>query len=453
MNKTTKKNNKWYSLAWSTRGFALGVNSLLLMQATYYATQSLGLSAGFVGALFLFSKIFDGITDLVAGYIVDRTHTKWGKARPYELFLIPTWVLTVIFFSTPAAMSTTGKAIWVFVLYVLIQAICVTFLSASETTYLARSATDDSLRAKALSVSGIFSMIIPTVASILLPQLIARWGSQPGGWTKIMLVYAVPLTFIGLIRFLCVKEVVTDDSVGAQKKDTVGFKEAISAMLKNKYLFFFVGATFFCAVYNNLNSGVATYFFQYVMGDIGKMSLVSMLGLITPFTLVIFPMLAKKGHAMLFVKTGVVMGIVGCIIKFLAGSNMTIFFLGSIVASIPGVAMIQMVGSLFMIQCMDYGEWKTGVRVEAMMNSVNGFGSKVGAGVGSGVLGILMGITGFVSGAEVQSATAITGIRLCYSIVPAAICVIMFVLLSFFDLEKKQGQIRKELAERKNLQK
>lgn len=109
----------------------MGVNSLLLMQATYYATQSLGLSVGLVGTLFLVSKVFDGVTDLIAGYIIDKTHTRLGKARPYELFLIPTWILTVIFFSTPMALGTTGKAVWVFVLYVLIQAVCVTFLNIS----------------------------------------------------------------------------------------------------------------------------------------------------------------------------------------------------------------------------------------------------------------------------------------------------------------------------------
>lgn len=447
--KTKTKSNRWYPLAWSTRGFALGVNSLLLMQATFYATQSLGLSAGLVGTLFLVSKIFDGVTDLIAGYIIDKTHTKWGKARPYELFLIPTWILTVIFFSTPASLGTAGKVVWVFVLYVLIQAVCVTFLSASETTYLARSTTDDGLRAKALTAAGILAMLVPTIASIILPQLIARWGSEPGGWTKIMLVYAVPLTIIGMIRFFCIKEIDVEENVGAQQRDSIGFKEALVAMSKNKYLFLFVGATFFCAVYNGLNSGIGTYYFQYVVGDIGKMSLISMLGLLTPFTLVVFPMAAKKGNAMNFVKVGIVLAIVGCTMKFFAGDNMTMIFIASLVASIPGAAMIQMIGSLFMIQCMDYGEWKTGVRVEAMMNSVNGFASKVGGGIASGGLGLLMGMTGFISGAETQSASAMTGIRLGYSVIPAILCVIMFVLLYFYDLEKRQGQIRTDLEARR----
>lgn len=437
-----------YPLAWSTRGFSLGVNSLLLMQATYYATQSLGLSAGLVGTLFLVSKVFDGVTDLIAGFIIDKTHTKLGKARPYELFLIPTWILTVIFFSTPASLGTTGKIVWVFVLYVLIQAICVTFLSASETSFLARSTTDDSLRARALTVAGILAMLVPTFASIMLPQLIAKWGSQPGGWTKIILVYAVPLTIIGMFRFIFIKEIDTDESVGAQKKDDITLKEGLKAIAQNKYLFLFVGATFFCAVFNNLNSGIGTYFFQYITGDIGKMSVISMLGLLTPFTLVIFPLAVRKGNAMNFVRFGLVLAIVGCAVKYFAGANMVLIFIGSLLMMIPGASMLQMIGSMFMIQCMDYGEWKTGVRVEAMMNSVNGFASKVGGGIASGLLGVMMGAAGFVSGAETQSASALTAIRMGYSIVPAILCIIMLVILHFYDLEKKQGEIRADLAER-----
>lgn len=449
MKMQTKSKNRMFPFAWSTRGFSLGVNSLLLMQATYYATQSLGLSAGVVGTLFLVSKIFDGITDLVAGFIIDKTHTRWGKARPYELFLIPTWILTVIFFSTPASMGTTGKMIWVFVLYILIQAVCVTFLSASETTFLARSTTDDALRAKALTVAGILAMLIPTIASIILPQLIAMWGTQPGGWTKIMLVYAVPLTIVGMFRFFFVKEEVEDESAGTQKKDDITLKEGIKAIAKNKYLFLFVGATFICAVNNNLVSGVGTYFFQYIMGDVGKMSLIGMLGLLTPFTLLIFPMAVRKGQAMNFVRLGLILAVVGNVLKYLAGSNMTIVFVGSIISAVPGASMLQMIGSLFMIQCMDYGEWKTGIRVEAMMNSVNGFASKVGAGIASGFFGILMGMTGFISGSETQSTGALTAIQMGYSIIPAIFCVMMLVILHFYDLEKKQGQIRTELMERK----
>ena len=282
-------------------------------------------------------------------------------------------------------------------------------------------------------------------------MLMATWGTQPGGWTKIILVFAVPLTIVGLLRFFCIKELdMVDEATGAVKKeDDITLKSGLFAISKNKYLFLFVAATFFCAVINNVNSGVGSYFFQYIIGDIGKMAAVGMLGLLTPFTLVIFPLAVRKGGAMNFVRLGLVLAIVGNIIKYFAGSNLTLVIIGSLIASIPGPAMIQMIGSMFMIMCMDYGEWKTGIRPESMLNSVNGFASKVGAGVGSGVLGVIMGMTGFVSGAAEQSEAALTAIQMGYSIVPAVLCVIMLVILHFFDLEKRQGQIRAELAERK----
>lgn len=101
-----------------------------------------------------------------------------------------------------------------------------------------------------------------------------------------------------------------------------------------------------------------------------------------------------------------------------------------------------------MIQCMDYGEWKTGVRVEAMMNSVNGFAFKIGGGIASGLLGVLMGMAGFISGVETQSVSALIAIRMGYTVIPGIICVIMLAILHFYDLEKRQGEIREKLEKR-----
>ena len=107
------------------------------MQLTYYCTDMLGMGATLVGTLLLASKIFDGVTDLFVGFIIDATHTKWGKARPYEIFIVFVWGLTVLLFSAPE-MSTTGKAIFVFVLYTLINSVCATFLNGGDAVYLAR---------------------------------------------------------------------------------------------------------------------------------------------------------------------------------------------------------------------------------------------------------------------------------------------------------------------------
>ena len=87
---------KW---AWTSRGLSLALNVILIMQLTYYCTDMLGMGATLVGTLLLASKIFDGVTDLFVGFIIDATHTKWGKARPYEIFIVFVWGLTVLLFS------------------------------------------------------------------------------------------------------------------------------------------------------------------------------------------------------------------------------------------------------------------------------------------------------------------------------------------------------------------
>lgn len=447
--KQKKKGAGMYPWAWSTRGLALGVNSILLMQVSYYATESAGLSIGLVSTLVLVSKLFDGITDLIAGFIIDKTKSRWGKARPYELFLIPTWILTVLLFSTPD-IGTTGKAIYFFVTYLLINAVCVTFLSSSEAVYLGRSMTDESIRAKALTVSGILSTIFPTVVSIILPLLMNTWGRETGGWTKIMLVFAVPFTLIGLIRFWAIKELpeeLLQEASGETTKESndVSMKEMIHLLVHNKYIFILSAACLLCAVINGMNMTVGSYFFEYYIGDLNQMSVVSMLGLVSPFALVLFPIAVRKIGGLNFVKIGLVLAVIGNAIKFIAGKNMALIMLGSFISTVPGASALLMIGSIFVIQCMDYGQWKTGVRLEGPVNCVYGFASKVGSGIASGLAGALLGAAGFVGASETQTASALTAIQMSYSIVPLIICVIMLVILHFYDLEKNGEQIKQNL--------
>ena len=453
-NAKKKKGNGWFPWAWSTRGFALGANTLLLMQISYYATESAGLPVALVGTLILISKLFDGITDLIAGFIIERTHTKWGKARPYELFLIPTWILTVLLFSTPE-IGLTGKAIYFFVLYLLINAVTVTFLSSSEAVYLARATKDEGLRAKALTVAGILCTIVPTIVSIILPMLMNSWGREAGGWTKIMLVFGIPFSVIGLIRFLCIRELPEEELHDANVKeektsDKLSFKETIGLLLKNKYIFILAGMILLVSVINGMNQTVGSYFFEYNVGDLSKMSTVAMLGLISPFALLLFPLALRKIGGMAFVKISLLMCIAGNVIKYLAGTNMGGILAGSLISMVPGPSAIMMIGAIFVIQCMDYGEWKTGVRIEGPVNSVYGFASKVGGGLASGLTGAILGAAGFVEGATEmgvqQSASAVTAIRLSYSVIPAVLCVVMLILLHFYDLEKNGEKIKAELT-------
>jgi Na+/melibiose symporter-like transporter len=156
--------------------FGLGAASasmsyVIVSQLTYCLTDSYAMSAVLVGTIFLVSRIFDGITDVLAGFIIDKTHTKWGKARPFDLFCIPLWLILILCFNVPE-FQTAGKVVWVFLTYNLCQSVCYTFVTVSQTVRVRRSFQED-VRSKALAVAGIVSAVCSTVAGILCPMLIA----------------------------------------------------------------------------------------------------------------------------------------------------------------------------------------------------------------------------------------------------------------------------------------
>ena len=197
---TTAENEilpKWFSLAWTSRGTAVTLNVLLIGYATYYATDILGLSPGLMGILILASKLFDGVTDLVVGFIVDKTHTKLGKARPYELFVIAMWFFTVLMYATPD-WGSTGQAVWVFATYSIINAVCNTFLGGIDAVYMGRAIRNEGNRIKVMSFSGAIGMIAAIVFSILFPQVLGTLGTTKEGWLQIAVSFAIPLTIIGL---------------------------------------------------------------------------------------------------------------------------------------------------------------------------------------------------------------------------------------------------------------
>ena len=440
----------WYSLAWSTRGVSAALNVILVAYVSFYASDVLGLNVGIIGAMLLLSKVIDAFTDLSVGFIIDRTHTRWGKARPYEIFIVLEWIFTVMLFATPD-IGETGQYIWIFLMYVIINAICATALGGADAVYMARTFTTDNNRIKAMSVNGVVVMLFSIIFNIVAPQFIASAGTSKEGWTQLAIYMAVPLALIGILRFVFCKEVETKHSEGENStaKDESGntsFKETAGALLKNKYLFLLVGMMFITNIINNLGPA-ATYYFQYMMGDIGALSIVNVTALITPVMLIVFPVLSRKLGTTKLLQIAMVFGIIGMIIRTLGGTNMATLLIGSGISSIA-VLPISMMINTYLIDCMDYGEWKTGVRVEGMISSVNNFAGKVGAGAASGLLGLVMGIAGYDGTLAVQSESANMAIVGMYNIFPLVMYVIMLVLALMYKMDKIRPQMKADLAKK-----
>ena len=395
------------------------------MQLTYYCTDMLGMGATLVGTLLLASKIFDGVTDLFVGFIIDATHTKWGKARPYEIFIVFVWGLIVLLFSAPE-MSTTGKAIFVFVLYTLINSVCATFLNGGDAVYLARSIRSEKNRVSVMSFNGGIIMLFSIVISMLLPQLIAGMGSTKAGWTTMALIFAIPCAVIGMFRFIFVKEVVDDNQPSDQQKEEVQkipLKHSLKCVFSNKY----------------------------IMGNIGLATLVSIGSMLTPVIMLIFPVLSRKFGTVPILRAGAVLGVVGYGIRILGGTNLVTLTLGSVIGGVAILPVTMMI-SIYLIDTMDYGEWKTGTRVEGMLASVNSFASKLGSGIASGMVGLIMGLAGYDGSLATQSASALTSIQVLFNYVPMVLMVVLLILGIAYKLDKELPQIKADLAKKHEAQ-
>ena len=145
-------------LLWSTSSVSVALSALVLGFVTVYCTDTLGLEPVIVGTVFLVSKLVDGVTDLIAGVIIDRTQTRWGKGRPYEIFMLFLWLSTWGLFSVPVQFSNTMKYVWIFFMYVFMNAVCTTFLNGNNVVYMIRAFKTKEQQTKLTAYSGFFTV-------------------------------------------------------------------------------------------------------------------------------------------------------------------------------------------------------------------------------------------------------------------------------------------------------
>ncbi len=449
---TTAENEvlpKYFKWAWTSRGLSLALNVILIMQLTYYCTDMLGMKATLVGTLLLASKLFDGVTDLLVGFVIDKTNTRFGKARPYEICIVFVWLLTILMFSTPN-FGTTGKAVFIFIMYTLINSICATFLNGGDAVYLARSVRSEKNRVSVMSFNGGIIMLFIIVFSMLLPQLIAGIGSTKAGWTVIAVAIGIPMAIIGMLRFAFVKEVVhTEPAKTGETEQTVPLKTGLSCIMKNKYIWILAGMTFVVQLATNIGSAVNTYYFKYIMGNIRLATLVSMSSMITPLVMIVFPVLTRKFGTVTILKIGAVLGVIGYGIRIIGGTNLVTLTVGSLIGGVAILPVTMMI-SIYLIDTMDYGEWKTGTRVEGMLGSVNSFCSKLGSGIASALVGLIMGLAGYDGSLAVQSASANASIIALFNYVPMILMIVLLLLAIAYKLDKELPQIKADLEKKRH---
>ncbi len=441
---TTAENEKlpgWLKWVWSGPGIAFSLSFLLMAQITYYCTDLLGLDAAVVGILLLVSKAFDAVTDLVAGYIIDRTNTKWGKARPFDIFMVLTWVCVVLLISTPD-FGTVGKVIYVFCLYTLANSVCCTFGNCGGSIYMKRAIRSEKNWTSITAFQGGLLMILCLIVGIAMPTLIATLGSEKSGWTIIALIFAVPLAIISSLRMLFVKEVAADSRPEENNQSTpkISFTDTVKALFKNKLIFILGIMIVIYQITSVANPN--TYYFKWIFGDIAIGSLLGLAGFITPVLLIFVPALTRKIGTTKFLIAGMVANLAGCLIRMFFATNIVMLMLASAL-TLAGTLPVSSLLTIYVLECMEYGKKKTGVCIDGVTGAFSTFATKVGSSLGSAMLGILMGMSGYVSdpAATSQPDSAISMIYFLFAILPVILSVITLVLAFLYQKAKREAGI------------
>lgn len=422
---------------------------LVLSISTYYYTNVVGLSAALVGTIIAVSSCFDGITDVLIGLIVDRTHSKLGKARAWILWMIiPFGVTLILCYMVPEHASTMMKAIYVFITYNLAVTIVYTAINLPYGTLSTLMTRDKDQR----GLINVFRMTFSavgglTAVSAALP-MVKFFGGDHSAWVKTMSIMAVVGMILMLLTFLGTKERVHEDAESQGKRVPLGV--AIKSMLMNKYWIIVTAMCFFFAAYNSLNGQYRTYYCQYIMGSEYIMSGLNAAEFIGQgITAVACAWLIRKWGKSTIVIAG---SILSCV------SQALIIFAPVSVPVVTAAALLRGLGSgtfyalmfTMVADVIEYGHWRTGVRAEGLLFSANTIGQKIGSGVALAVFGAILTASGYDGLQAVQPDAAVSTISAIYIWGPVlcwgGMAVLAFINLS---LDKHYDEIITDLQEGK----
>ena len=420
------------------------VFALTMSLSTYFYTNVVGMNAALVGTILLLSRLFDGISDVIMGVLVDRTKSKLGKARAWVLWMtVPYGVSAVLLFMVPANATTMIQAIYVFITYNLAITFVYTALNLPYGTLAALMTRDQNERA----IINIYRMGMAPVGNMIVTAatlpLINRLGGDQKAWITVTVVYAIIAMIMLLACFFGCKERVHIPA--SEKEEKVPLGVGFKAMLSNKY-WWSVTVLFFCwAVYVTLNGTMLTYYCEYELGNAELMSVITIVEKLPSIiaTILIAPFVKKFGKRNLSL-AGVIIGLVGIGVILIAPQNMTCVMVGAALKGV-GVGPIGATVYSMMADAIEYGHWRTGIRNEGLLFSAATVGYKVGSGLTASFIGFVLDAAGYDGLAAVQTASAHKAISVLFLIVPIIAWGIWAITLWLYKLDRDYDGIMEEL--------
>lgn len=455
--------------AYALGGGAININ--LVLFTTYlliYYTNVVGIKAGLAASVIAFSKVLDGVSDLIMGYIVDHTNAKSGKARPWLVRMMIPMIVTAIFtFYVPIGWNVKAQTIYMFVTYNLANTVCYTALLVSFNSLNGYMTTNQ----KSRGLNGGLVMVFNAVTTIVISTTILRLTRVFGkgdvytqrGWTLTIIVFMIAYAIFSLVCFAVTRErtnAIGTSEAGSininkntmegleRKEDNITAMKSLISLFKNKYWVICIIAGIAINFMMGITGNTTVYFAQYVLNTVdlqGTLSAVLNLALV-PSAILSIILMGKYGKRNLMMAGTIFTAIVSILPALNQSVGVCV-----IASALKGIGLglaAAPVGSIVQ-DALTYGHWKNGFNNTGMGNAANSFAGKIGSSLGTIALGALLEVSGFVSGAAIQSAETSDMIRFIYIWMPAILSAICAITMHFYDLDKKYEMIESELTKGK----
>ena len=450
-----KKYLKWYNKVGYGSGDIAGnvVYAFLSSFLMIYLTDTIGMSSGIVGTLMMVSKLFDGVTDIFFGSMIDKTRSKMGKARPWMLWAyIGCSAMIVMLFMIPAGISSFAQYAWFFIAYTLLNAV---FYTANNIAYSALTALitkNDSERVQMGSVRFMFAFGTSLLIQTITAGAVDLIGGGAGGWKAIAIIYAVIGLVVNTISVLSVKELPEEELESGNpvneeiQEEKYGLKTAAKMLVSNKYYIIICVMYILMQIFTaTLNMGI--FFMTYILGDkslLGVFAWAINIPLIAG--LLLTPFLVKKFNGMYKLNlSGYVLATVARGLVIVAGymGNVPLMLLFSGIASL-GMSPLQGDLNALIAECSEYTFLTKGKRVDGTMYSCTSLGVKIGGGIGTALAGWLLDASGYIPNAAAQAASCINMLYFMYLWIPMIINLIITIFLSRLKVEHANALIREK---------
>lgn len=406
----------------------------------YYLTDVVQLNVAFVGSLFLFARLWDAINDPMMGWVVDNTKTRWGKFRPWILIgtLVNSIIVLFLFWNPVGHMSETAVYIYCAVFYVL-WGMSYTLMDVPYWSMIPSFSSNPDTRDQMSSIPRIGALMGGTVINSFGLAFVAALGigmggTESDGWFRLTLCIVV--VFI-LCELICVKN--TREHIIIPPKNKIGVKDIFHILKSNDQLLAIIIMTLIGQIAGFLVFGMGLYLFKYIIGNESYFSYFILGSSICGFIgYVLFSRVVKYTSRKIVYSSSIILTIIGNITMFFFATNpetsnpyvvITCACLTGFSGSLNSVST-----TVMLADTVDYGEYKTGLRTDSIVFSMQTMTVKAGSALAGFLSGIVLTAVNYVPNIA-QSDETLIGLRLCMFILSSILqLVVLFIYLKFYKL-------------------